>query len=76
MRFLGVDWGLGAVLSCVLFGLAHAFGFSHGAFTFDPAIMALTALPSLIAAWIALKTRSVLLPILLHNFGNAISLLI
>lgn len=74
-RFLGVEWGWGAVLSCVLFGLAHAFGYSDGAFSFDPVNMALTAVPSFIAVWLVLRTRSVLLPAVLHNFGNAITLL-
>lgn len=73
-RFLGVDWGWGALLSCALFGLAHAFGYADGAFTFDAMTMALTALPSLIAVWLRLRTGSLLLPILLHNFGNSISL--
>ncbi|UAK23070.1 CPBP family intramembrane glutamic endopeptidase, BDIM_20840 family [Sphingomonas nostoxanthinifaciens] len=73
-RFLGVDWGWGAVFSCAPFGLAHAFGYAHGAFSFDPLTMALTALPSFIAVWLRLRTGSVLLPILLHNFGNSISL--
>ena len=76
IRFLGVDWGWGAVLSCFLFGMAHAFGFSHGSFTFDPVTMALTASPSFIAVWLRLRTGSLLLPILLHNFGNSISLLV
>ncbi len=75
VRFLGVDWGWGAVLSCGLFGLAHAFGYSHERFSFDPMTMALTALPSFIAVWLRLRTGSVLLPILLHNFGNSISFL-
>lgn len=76
VRFLGVDWGLGAILSCVLFGLAHAFGFSDGEFSFDPLTMGLTAFPSLIAVWLALKTRSLVLPVLLHNFGNAVMMVI
>ena len=74
-RFLGVDWGWGAVLSCVLFGMAHAFGFSHGSFSFDPMTMTLTAIPSFIAVWLRLRTGSLLLPVLLHNFGNSFSLL-
>lgn len=74
-RFLGVDWGWGAVLSCFLFGMAHAFGFSDGHFSFDAMTMALTALPSFIAVWLRLRTGSVLLPILLHNFGNSFSLI-
>ncbi len=76
VRFLGVDWGWGAVLSCALFGMAHAFGFSDGRFSFDAMTMALTALPSFIAVWLRLRTGSLLFPILLHNFGNALSLLI
>lgn len=73
-RLLGVDWGWGAVLSCFLFGMAHAFGFSRGSFSFDPMTMALTALPSFIAVWLRLRTGSLLLPVLLHNFGNSFSL--
>lgn len=76
IRLLGVDWGWGAVMSCALFGLAHAFGFSHGHFSFDPMTTALTALPSFIAVWLRLRTGSVLLPIVLHNFGNSISMMI
>ena len=75
-RFLGVDWGWGAVLSCLMFGLAHAFGYSDGRFTFDGITMALTALPSFIAVWLRLRTGSLLLPVVLHNFGNAITMLL
>ena len=75
-QLLGVEWSWGAIVSCALFGLAHAFGFRSGHFQFDPLTMLLTGGPSLIAVWLALRTRSVLLPILLHNFGNAIVLLV
>jgi len=75
-RLLGVDWGWGAVLSCVLFGMTHAFGYSDGAFSFDPVNMALTAIPSFIAVWLRLRTGSLLLPILLHNLGNTFSFLV
>lgn len=75
-RLLGVDWGWGAVLSSMLFGLTHAFGYSDGAFSFDPITMALTAIPSFIAVWLRLRTGSVLLPVLLHNFGNTLSLIL
>jgi uncharacterized protein len=70
---LGVEWHWGAILSSVLFGLVHAFGFSNGAFSFDPLTMALTGVPSLIGVWLVLRTRSVLLPVVLHNLGNTIS---
>lgn len=75
-RFLSVDWGWGAVLSCMLFGMAHAFGFSDGAFSFDAITMALTAVPSFLAVWLRLRTGSVLLPIITHNFGNSMSRLL
>ena len=75
-RFLGVDWGWGAVLSCLLFGMAHAFGYSNGSFSFDPLTMALTALPAFIGVWLRLRTGSLLIPILIHNFGNAITMLV
>ncbi|WP_439486315.1 CPBP family intramembrane glutamic endopeptidase, BDIM_20840 family [Blastomonas fulva] len=74
-QLLGVDWGWGAVLSCLLFGMAHAFGYSDGSFSFDAITMALTGVPSGIAIWLRLRTGSLLLPILLHNFGNAFSFL-
>ena len=73
-RFLGVDWGWGAALSSMLFGLTHAFGYADAGFGFDPLYMALTALPSLIAVWLRLRTGSLLLPVLVHNFGNSISM--
>ena len=74
-RFLGVEWGWGALLSCILFGLTHAFGVSDGQVSFDPLTMILTGVPSVIGVWLVLRTRSVLLPVVLHNFGNAITLL-
>ena len=73
---LGVEWGWGALLSCALFGLAHAFGYRHGHISLNPLTMALTALPSLLAVWLYLRIGSLLLPVLLHNFGNSASLLI
>jgi membrane protease YdiL (CAAX protease family) len=75
-RLIGVEWSWGALVSSALFGLAHAFGFSAGRFSVDPLTMLLTGGPSLLAVWLALRTRSVLLPILLHNFGNAIVVLL
>ena len=76
VRLFGVDWGWGAVLSCTAFGLAHALGYADNALSFDPLVMALTALPSFIAIWLRYRTESVALPVLLHNFGNAIGLIL
>lgn len=76
IRFLGVDWGWGAVLSCFAFGLAHALAYSKGGFSLDPMTMALTALPSFVAVWLRYRTGSLVLPVALHNFGNAIGMLV
>jgi len=38
--------------------------------------MALTAVPAFIAVWLRLRTGSVLLPVLLHNLGNSVSLVL
>lgn len=75
-RFLGVNWGWGAILSCLLFGLAHAFSYSAGSFEVEPVYLALTAVPSLFGVWLRLRTGSLLLPIIMHNFRNAIELLV
>ena len=75
-RFLGVDWGWGAVVACFMFGMGHAFGFSDGSFSFDPITMILTTVPSFMVVWVRLRTGSLLLPVLLHNFGNSFSMLV
>ncbi len=76
VRALGADWGWGGLLSCVLFGLAHGFGYGQSGFSFDPMIFALTGGTVLIVVWIRERTGSLVLPIVLHNFGNTIGLLI
>ncbi|MEE4348860.1 MAG: CPBP family intramembrane glutamic endopeptidase [Pacificimonas sp.] len=76
VRGLGVEWRWGAVISCALFGLAHAFSYGDGALSFDPVYMALTAVPSFLAVWMRLRTGSLLLPVILHSVGNVLPLLI
>ena len=76
LKFLGVEWSWGALLSCVLFGMAHAFGFADESFSLDLSTMALTAVPAFIAVWLRLRTGSLILPIVLHSFGNAIFLIL
>jgi hypothetical protein len=76
LRVLGAPMGWGALISCVAFGLAHALGYSDGGFTFDAMTMALTGGPALLLVWLREKTGSLLLPVVMHNFANAISLLV
>ena len=72
VRAIGIEWGWGALLSSILFGMTHAFGFEDGAFSFDLMTFLMTGVPALILVWLRERTGSLLLPILLHNFGNAI----
>ena len=76
VRILGAWMGWGAVLSSLAFGLTHALGYSGGGFTFEPLLMASTGGAALLLVWLREKTGSVLLPILLHNYGNAIFMLV
>ena len=71
VRFAGVEWGFGAVLSCALFGAVHAFGYGDGKFSFDTLTFLLTGVPAFVAVWLRYRTGSVLLPIIVHNFGNS-----
>ena len=72
-RFAGIDWHWGALLSCLAFGLAHALGWSEGAPQFDAIAFALTGGPALLLVWLRERTGSLLLPVVLHNYANAIS---
>mgnify|MGYP002348358994 CR=1 FL=1 len=76
VRVLGAPMGWGAVLSSLAFGLTHALGYADGAFTFEPLLMASTGVSALLLVWLREKTGSVLLPVLLHNYGNAIFMLV
>lgn len=77
IRLLGIEWGWGALLSSLVFGLAHAFSYSaEEGFALDPIYLSLTAIPSLLAVWLRERTGSLLLPIGAHNLGNALPLML
>jgi len=76
VRVLGAPIGWGAALTALAFGLTHALGYQDGGFTFDWAPMATTGLAGLLLVWLREKTGSVLLPVLLHNYGNAVFMLV
>lgn len=76
VRVLGATMGWGAVISSLAFGLAHALGYADGAFTFDSLLMATTGVSALLLVWLKDKTGSLLLPIVMHNFGNAVFMLV
>lgn len=77
IRLMGIDWGWGALLSSLVFGLAHAVSYSAAeGFAVDPVYLGLTAIPSLLAVWLRERTGSLLLPIVAHNLGNALPLVV
>jgi uncharacterized protein len=72
IRMLGINLSWGGILSCAMFGMAHAFEYSEGAFSFDAMTMVATAIPSFALLWMRERTGSLVLPIVLHNFANSI----
>lgn len=75
-RVMGINLGCGGILSCLLFGMGHAFAFSDGAFSLDWMTMAATAIPAFLLVWFRERTGSLVLPVVLHNFANSISHLV
>lgn len=76
IRVLGAPMGWGALVSSVAFGLTHALGYSDGSFSFDPMLMGTTGVAALVLVWLKEKTGSLLLPVLLHNYGNVVFMLV
>lgn len=76
IRVLGAPMGWGAIVSSVAFGLTHALGYADGGFSFDPMLMATTGFAALVLVWLKEKTGSLLLPALLHNYGNVVFMLV
>jgi membrane protease YdiL (CAAX protease family) len=69
---LGAEIGYGGLLTSLLFGLAHGFGYSEGSFQFDLMTFAITGIPSLILLWLRERTGSLLLPMLGHSASNGL----
>ncbi|HNP35977.1 MAG TPA: CPBP family intramembrane metalloprotease [Woeseiaceae bacterium] len=69
---LGAPIGYGGLLTSLLFGLAHGFGYAEGSFQFDLMTFALTGIPSLILLWLRERTGSLLLPMLGHSASNGL----
>jgi len=69
-RILGVDWSVGMVIATIWFGLVHGIGLSDGHVVWSVAAVLSTGLMGFGLAWIYLRTRSLILPILFHNLIN------
>ena len=75
-RVAGVSVGWAALLTSILFGLAHAVDVEAGRFAFDLFPFLFTALPALILLWVRERTESLVWPILLHNLANLLPLVL
>lgn len=75
-NILGAPIGYGGILTCIVFGLAHALSFGEEGFSFEPVYFLLTGVPSLILLWMRERTGSLLMPIVAHNIANGVSTLI
>ena len=75
-RVAGVSVGWAALLTSILFGLAHAVDVEAGAFSFDLFPFLFTAFPALILVWVRERTGSLIWPILLHNLANLLPLVL
>ena len=58
------------IINAILFGLGHALRFYEGEATFSTGVFIATAISGYAFAYIAFKTRSLLIPILTHNLCN------
>lgn len=68
MGFLGNP---SVLITAVLFGFVHAFGFNKDySLSFDPLFFLMTGLGGYVWGWITWKSRSILLAWLSHNFCN------
>ena len=72
VEIFGAPVGYGGLLTSLLFGLAHGFGYSQGSFHFDLNMFVVTGLPSLILLWLRERTGSLLLPMLAHSASNGL----
>ena len=58
------------IINGILFGLAHSLIFQNGKVTFNTGAFIGTGMVGFAIAYITIKTRSILIPILTHNLSN------
>ncbi len=75
-NILGAPIGYGGILTCVIFGLAHALGFGRDGWSFEPIYFLITCVPSFLLLWMRERTGSLLMPVVAHNVANGVSTLI
>jgi hypothetical protein len=75
VNIFGARIGYGAFPSGVLFGLIHAMDYNVRGFSFNIATFAAVTWTSPLVLWMRVRTGSLLLPVLGHNFANGASTL-
>lgn len=74
-RVLGAEMGWGAIVSSIMFGLAHGLSLKNG-LSIDWIACAIPGAIGLVGCWVVQKTKSLLGPILMHSHGNAINYIV
>ena len=74
-RILGVPMGWGALISSIMFGLAHGLSVRNG-ISVDFVGVLVPGVIGLLGCWIKEKTGSLLAPVLMHSHGNSIDMVI
>ena len=74
-NILGAKMGWGAIISSVIFGLAHGLSLKGG-FSINWLAVAIPGFIGLIGCWVVSRTNSLLGPILMHSHGNSIDYII
>ncbi len=77
LRTGGSTWRSPAIMiNAILFGLVHALSFAQGSLEFNVAPFIWTGLIGYALAYITIKTRSILIPMLTHNLCNFLNNLV
>ncbi len=72
----GTAFGWAFLISAVMFGAPHGLSANGGELSFHWMGAAYTFLASLVLGWLWLRTRSLLMPVFIHNYGNSIFYLV
>lgn len=57
-------------ITAIMFGVWHGFGYSGGAYSFEPVQALLTGFGGLVACWLRFNSGSLVFPVLLHGLAN------
>lgn len=72
-RLFGAELGYGAIATSLVFGLGHVVSFDGNSAHMNYTNGITITVFALFMVWVRCRTRSLVLPVILHNLGNVIS---